>query len=85
MQFTDSLDHNVDVITELLQTIPPARRRYAVQVATTIENCIKELRRDRDPVVSIGVTFAILTFAQRLTAQQQEAQAENRSLIQLLS
>ncbi len=84
MEFTDSLDANLDLITELLSGLPPGARNRAKHAAVTIENAFTGLQRDhsKDPACALGAAFAIYTLAKRITERSQET---DKPLIQLLS
>lgn len=83
--FTDSLNENVDSLAALLSGIPPESRQRAKRAAVAIEKVVDALRKDhpRDPVVGLGVAFAVMLIAQRMV--ESEKSGEDKPLIQLLS
>jgi hypothetical protein len=68
MQFTDSIDENVEILTELLRGIQPQHRLRAKKAAASLEKVFNGLKRDypRDPAVALGAAFAIFIMAQRM-------------------
>lgn len=87
MQFTDSIDNNLEILKELLGGIGPAHRERAKRAAVKLENVFTALQRDnpKDPAVALGAAFAIYTLAQRLVNAGQDGAPAESSLIQLLS
>ena len=84
MIFTDSIDENVEVLTELLRGVSPEHRRNAKKAAAAIENTWQALIKDnpRNPVVALGAAWAVMKIAQHVTKKQQES---NNQLVKLLS
>lgn len=85
MQFTDSLSNNLEVVTELLQGVPPSSRQRAKKAAAMIEKAWTQLQKDypRDPAVALGAAFAVFKFAEKIT--ETGADGSQPGLIQLLS
>lgn len=85
MQFTDSIDENVETIRELLGTTPPEARARAKKAAVMMENQFTRLQKDypRDNAVALGAAFAIFIMAQRLVEAPKEGDG-SKGLIQLL-
>jgi hypothetical protein len=88
MQFTDSIDENVEILRELLGGIQPEHRRRAKRAAVALENVFNDLKRDypRDPAVALGAAFAIFLMAQRMVEapKQGDSTADGVGLIHLL-
>jgi hypothetical protein len=87
MNFTDSIDENVEVLTELLRGISPGDRNFARLAANRIENTWHALIKDnpRNAVVALGAAWAVMKMAQHIVHQQRDAAEKGGNLIQLLS
>jgi len=85
MQFSDSISENAEILRELLRGQPPQARKRAAKAAAALEKTFMQLRRDNpnDPVVGLGVTFALFVMAERLVDDAREN--PGKGLIQLLS
>lgn len=84
MQFTDSLQENLEVVTELLRGVPPDARHRARKAAAMVEAAWNAIQKDhpRDPAVALGVAFAIFKFAEKITTVGDDGQ--QKGLIQFL-
>ena len=87
IEFNDSIDNNIEVITELLRGVPAEKRRVAQRIAVTIENTVTRLQKDypSDPYAALGAAFCIFKLAQRIVEAPKHGDGEKRGLIQLLS
>lgn len=87
IEFTDSLENNVEVLTELLRGIPAPARKRAVGAAAALENVFTRLQKDhpKDHVVALGAAFAVFKLAQRIVEAPKQGDNPDRGLIQLLS
>ena len=85
MQFSDSIESNLEALREMLGGVAPAHRNRAKRAAVMIENVFTQLQKDypRDAAVALGAAFAIYTLAERMVEQSKEAPADSRQ-IQLL-
>jgi hypothetical protein len=88
MQFTDSIDENVEILRELLGGIQPEHRRRAMKAAVALENTFNALKKEypRDPSVALGAAFAIFMMAQRMVEapKQGDKSTDGMGLIHLL-
>jgi len=86
MKFTDSIEANLEIITELLSGIGPQHRNRAKRAAVAVENVVVRLQRDypKDPSVALGAAFAIYTLADRLVKAGDGGKSDE-GLIKLLS
>lgn len=86
MQFTDSIDENMEMMRVLLGGMMPEHRRRAKAAAVKIENVWNALIKDnpKDKAVALGAAFAIYALAQRL-GEAAEQGGSDKALIQLLS
>jgi hypothetical protein len=84
MQFTDSLDTNLEILRELLGGIPPGARKRAQFASLTIERAFRSLQKDhpKDPAVALGAAFAVFMIAQNIVAADDSK--DKPGLIQLL-
>ena len=87
IEFNDSIDNNIEVITELLRGVPAPQRRQAQRIAVILENTITRLQKDypNDPYAAVGAAFCIFKLAQRIVEAPKHGDGEKRGLIQLLS
>jgi hypothetical protein len=86
--FSDNIDQNLQILRQLLSEIPPDKRRKARQVAAAIEKAVVGIIQcdPKDPVMGLGVTFAIMVIAERLVQQNvHDDPGPGSSLIQLLN
>lgn len=82
--FTDSLDGNIELIRELLASLPPGSRNQARLAAMAIEKAVVGLQRDTqgNPGAALGAAFAIYMIAQRMV---QGSTPKENPLIHLLN
>ncbi len=87
MQFTDSLDENIEILRELLAGMPPESRRRAQGAAVALENTFHRLQKDhpKDAAVALGAAFAVFKLAERIVDAPKQGDGPERGLIQLLS
>lgn len=87
IEFNDSLENNIEVLTELLRGIPPQHRRRAMGAAVALENTFTRLQKDypKDHIVALGAAFAVFKLAQRIVEAPKHGDNPDRGLIQLLS
>jgi hypothetical protein len=87
MEFTDSIDENVEILRELLGGIPPEARDRAKKAAIALENQFTRLQRDypKDTAIALGAAFAVFMLAQRIVEAPKQGDGKDRGLIQLLS
>ena len=87
IEFNDSLENNIEVITELLRGVPAPQRRKAQRIAVILENTVTRLQKDypNDPYAAVGAAFCIFKLAQRIVEAPKHGDGEKRGLIQLLS
>jgi hypothetical protein len=87
ISFTDSIDNNIEVITELLRGVPAPQRHKAQRIAVHIENLVTRLQKDypNDSYAAIGMAFCIFKLAERIVNGEKQGDGEKRGLIQLLS
>jgi hypothetical protein len=86
--FSDNIDQNLVVLRQLLSDIPPEKRKRARQAAAAIEKAVVGIIKldPKDPVLGLGVTFAIMVIAERLVQQNVHNDAgPGSNLIQLLN
>jgi len=88
MEFTDSIDENVEILREMLGGIMPEHRRRAKKAAVALENVFNGLKKDypKDPAVALGAAFAIFIMAQRMVEapKQGDKSGDGMGLIHLL-
>jgi hypothetical protein len=87
IEFNDSIDNNIEVITELLRGVPPQHRRQAMMAAVQLENIFTRLQKDnpKNNWVALGAAFAVFKLAERIIQAPKQGDGEQRGLIQLLS
>ena len=87
VEFSDSLDNNIEVLRELLRGLPEPTRKRAVGAATALENTFTRLQKDypKDAAVALGAAFAVFVLAERIVQAPKQGDGEERGLIQLLS
>lgn len=83
--FTDSIEHNLALIQELVQALPLSERNAAKRAAVNIEKVFNQIQRDNQQSkgAAVGTAFAFYTIAQRLVDSSKGSSGGN--LIQLLS
>jgi hypothetical protein len=83
--FTDSIEHNLALIEELVQALPLGERNAAKRAAVNMEKVFKDIQRDNQSSkgAAVGTAFAVFTLAKRLTDPSKGSTGGN--LIQLLS
>lgn len=84
---TDSIGETLSMVGELLRGVPPESLLRAKAAAVRVEQVINGLKRDypNDPVVLLGVAFAIFKIAELLIEANRDAEKKGAGLIQLLS
>lgn len=82
--FSDSIQGNLDVLAELLPSLPHAQRETAKAVALEIEGVVEKIQRKygRNGAAALGVAFAVNQMSKILA---ERSQSGDRPLIQLLS
>ena len=87
IEFNDSIENNIEVITELLRGLPEPTRKRAVAAAVRLENTFTRLQKDypKDAAVALGAAFAVFKLAERIVQAPKQGDGEQRGLIQLLS
>lgn len=87
MIFSDSIDNNLEVITELLRGVPTATRDRAKRAAMAMEKTFEAIKRDspKDPAVALGVAFAVFTLGQRMVQDDSRKGDNVGNLIELLN
>jgi hypothetical protein len=86
--FSDNIDQNLQILRELLHDIRPEERKKARQAAAAIEKAVVAIIKSapHDPVVGLGVTFAIHVIAERLVQQNIHGDpGPGSNLIQLIN
>lgn len=83
--FTDSIEHNLALIEELVQALPLGERNAAKRAAVALEKVFTAIQRDNQASkgAAVGTAFAIYKLAQRLVDSSKGSAGGN--LIQLLS
>jgi hypothetical protein len=86
LQFTDSIDENVETLRVLLAGMPPQARRHAKKAAVTLENTFTRMQKDNPNNVPmmVGAAFCVMLLAQRLVEAKAQG-GKDHGLIQLLS
>lgn len=87
IHFSDSIEENLELIRELLRSVPPGMRNQAKLAAVTIEKAVTGLQRDSqgNQGAALGAAFAIYMIAQRMVEQSQQGERAGDKLIQLLN
>jgi hypothetical protein len=87
VRFTDNIDHNLQIIQDLLTELPPHARDKVRKIAKRFVDLAEAVRKDypKDPTAGLGVAFAAHYIAQNLTQKSQDGQDTDSPLIQLLS
>lgn len=83
--FTDSIQGNFDLAGEIISDAPPTMKDQAKRTAILMENAYLAILKDNPKCMGtrIGLTFAVLLMAQRLTEGVKSG--EDKQLLQLLS
>lgn len=83
--FTDSIEHNLGLIEELLQNVPLSERERAKRAAVLVEKTFMAIQKDNQnsPGVALGTAYAFFKISQRLVQPGKGTPGGN--LIQLLS
>lgn len=83
--FTDSIEHNLALIEELVQALPLSERNSAKRAAVAVEKVFRSIQRDNQGSkgAAVGTAFAIYKLAQELVDHSKGTTGGN--LIQLLS
>ena len=83
--FTDSIEHNLALIEELLGAVPLHERNSAKRAAVAVEKVFMAIQRDnqQSPGAALGTAYAFYKIAQRLVETGKGTPGGN--LIQLLS
>lgn len=84
--FTDSIEHNLETIKELLQNAPEQHKAQARVAFRKMEKAVMGIIKDAagSPATGLGLAFAVFLVAQRMVQSPQQGDSERR-LIQLLS
>jgi hypothetical protein len=87
MIFSDSIDSNLEVVTELLRGQTPSVRERAKHAAMAFERTFMTLKRDnpRDAAIALGAAFAIFTLGQRIVQDDARKGDSPGNLIELAS
>lgn len=83
--FTDSIEHNLALIEELLRGMPVGSRHQAKLAAVQVEKVFTSIQKDCQGNVgaALGTAYAFYKIAQKLVESGRGSAGEN--LIQLLS
>lgn len=86
VMFTDSVEHNVALLEELVSQLPLQHRNEARRAASIIERTFNQLKRDgqMSPGAALGTAYAFFKISQNLVKPGSK-KAGGESLIQLLS
>lgn len=84
LEFTDSVQHNKELIATIIGEMPPSWRHQAKRAAVMVENTVNQIRADNSatPAPALGMAYAIFTIAAQLIEAEQTG---DRSRILLLS
>jgi hypothetical protein len=84
--FTDSIEHNVALIEELMSQLPLQHRNEARRAAMAIEKVFNDLKRSgsASPGMALGTAFAFFKISENLVKPGSKS-AGGESLIQLLN
>lgn len=87
MIFSDSIDNNLEVITELLRGTPSETRNRAKRAAMSMEKAFEAIKKNspKDPAVALGVAFAVFTLGQRMVQDDSRKGDDVGNLIELLN
>ena len=86
--FNDNIDQNLQILRQLLSDCTPAQRKRARQAAAAVEKAVVGIIQcaPKDPLVGLGVTFAVHVIAERLVQQNvHDDPGPGSSIIQLVS
>lgn len=88
VKFTDSIDHNLELLGELLRGMPPGAQARAKRAYAQVGAVVNGLRKDNpnDPAVIVGTTLAVYSIAQQMVQTKgDETQTQGENLIHLLN
>lgn len=90
MEFTDSLEGNLNILRDSVSELPPSQRSRARSAAVAIEKAVRDLQRDnpRDGIIGMGIALAVHHIAQGMVSgpkQQDGPIKDELGIIQLLS
>lgn len=85
MQFSDSIDENMELLPQLLGNMTPGQKERAKRAAMSVEKTVLALQKDgkNDPAIGLGLCFAVMLIAQNLV--KGGSVREDGPRIQLLS
>lgn len=85
MQFSDSIDGNLELVKELLGNCTQAQKERAKRIAIQIETTVKAIQKDnpKDPAAGLGLAFAVFYISQNMV--QNDTIGEDGPRIHLLS
>lgn len=85
MQFSDSIDENMELIRQLIGNLTPGQKERAKRVAVKIEKVALAIQKDGqgDPAGGLGLVFAVMFIAQNMV--RNKSVGEDGPRIQLLS
>lgn len=68
MQFSDSINENLELLQQVLGNATPGQKERAKRVATQISDVVENIRKDggKDPAAGVGVAFAVMYIAQNM-------------------
>lgn len=81
--FSDSIEHNLELLTQTLQSLDMHEFTRAKFAAKQFEELFAKLRRDypQDRGVASGATYAVMTLAQRLVEAGQKGAPISRIIL----
>ena len=84
--FTDSLEHNIELLDELIRALPPHARNDARRAANIVESLFNRLKADHaaSPGAALGTAWAFFKISENLVKPGGKDQGGDH-LIQLLS
>lgn len=84
---TDSLSDTLQIVSDLLQSMPRSAQARARVAAHNLEQAFEQARRDapRDPAVALGTLFALTYLLDQMMTNEREGDDMGGNLIQLLS
>jgi len=83
MSFTKDVSQNLEIIRDMISSLPPQGRSRARDAAKTMERAMNSLRvngGENDPAIILGVALAACMIAEAMTQEK-----EGERLIELLS
>lgn len=86
IEFTDSLEHNLGVLDELVMALPLAHRNDARRAANIVERTFEQLKAAHagSPGAAVGTAWAFFKISQNLVKSGSKTEGGDK-LIQLLS